>query len=424
MTAFGRPVEIERRRFPALDPEPPPRRWYERAARFATVVAVAGAVAAGVVFVVRVIGHSGRPAAPIGPVTGTASRVGRVALVSTDGSVALSDVDGTHLTTLHSLRRYPDQLLALSIDGRYLVASDGTIIAVQGGGVSIQQAHAVVTTQQMEAMPDPLANRDQDLIVGPASSIGLAPWDPFQERIFEPVHFAGTVSAIPFGTGKPVGLGIADAAAGDPQQVGAFVSVPSGESPHAAVNEGVPAPDARVELRDVGRPAVILATADSLNSALGQKPGGRVSLVPFPTPDGDRVAITVTDASEAGTSEGIVVLDRSGHVQYTLSAGSAPEAGQALAWSPDGRSLAFMSQGSTSSDVVVWVPGQRPLIRADPTPDDVPIRCLWAPDASAVLCATQPPDGSVDWNVAGARGGPVVAITARGLPVAWLPRSP
>jgi hypothetical protein len=331
-------------------------------------------------------------------------------LLGTNDALALSEVDGTSMTSLASLGHYPNQGLAMTADGRYLVASGGTVIAVHGAMLSIQPTHAVVTAQQTTTGPDPMADHDQDLVIVQQSG-------------------SGPVSVVPLATGKPVGLGTADVAEGDPQQAGVFVSVPSGPAGPPGPLTGGPVqsqlpPDGSIELRDAGRPAVVLATASSLNRALGENPARHVTLAPYPSPDGNRVAITVTDASGTSLTEGIVVIDRGGHLEYTLPAGSDPAAGQGLAWSPDGRSLAFVAIGPSSSAVVVWAPGRPPMARADPTPGDMPLHCLWAPDGSTVLCATFLADRTLDWNVAGANGGPVLAITAIGQPVAWLPSPP
>jgi hypothetical protein len=323
--------------------------------------------------------------------------------------VALSDADGTHVTAFSDLGQYPEGWLEPSLDGRYLVSSDGTVIAVNGERLSRMRTPAVLTSQQSPARPDPMAGQDRYLIVVPVGS-------------------AGAVSAVALGDGTLIELGTGEAATGDPQEAGAFVSVssvpPSPSSPAPAVNQASPVPDAQVELRDAGRPAVVLATSASLNRALGRSPGGSVALAAYPSPDGERVAITVADLSGNASTAGIVVVDRRGGIHYTLSAGSGPAAGEEVAWSPDGRALAFGSPGGASSGLVVWTLGRLPSSRADPTPGAAPLHCLWAPDASAVLCATIVlNEGMLEWNVAGAQGGPVVATAAIGQPVVWLKRS-
>jgi hypothetical protein len=365
-------------------------------------------VVVGAIAAIHALGHkrAPAPAATTAPATGPTAHLGRIILLGTNDALALSEVDGTAMTPLGSLGHYPNQGLAMSPDGRYLVASGGTVIAVHGMGLSIQPTHAVVAAKQMTAWPDPLANHDQDLVIIPQSG-------------------SGPVSVVPLATGKPVALGIADVAEGDPQQAGAFVSVPSGPpGPPIPQTGGSPQsqlpPDGWVELRDAGRPAVVLATASSLNRDLREAPARKVALAAYPSPDGNRVAITVTDASGVFNSEAIVVIDRRGHLEYTLPASAGPGAGLGPAWSPNGQSLAFVAVGPASSEVVVWTPGRPPLSRADPTPGDEPLHCLWAPDGSAVLCATFLADRTLDWNVVSASGGPVVAITAIGPPVGWL----
>jgi hypothetical protein len=396
------PAQAERARFPALDPEPPPRPWYQRVVRFVAAAAAFAAMILAAIVAVHAVGQKGAPKAA--PPSGPAGRLGRIVLLGSNDELALSEVDGTHMTFLVSLGHYPNQGLAMSADGRYLVTSGGTIIGVHQGRLSIQPSQAKVGAQLATTAPDPLADHDRDLVL---------------------VQQAGTgaVAVVPVATGKPVELGVADVAEGDPQQAGVFVSVPTGrllpQTGTSYYQVSVP-PDGRVELRDVGHPSVVLATASWLNRALGQGPARQVALAPYPSPDGNRVAITVMDASGSFNNEAIVILDRNGRPEYTLPAGLGPAAGQGLAWSPDGRSLAFVAIGAASSAVVVWTPGRPPITRVDPTPGDMPLRCLWAPDGSAVLCATWLADRSLDWNVADAGGGPVLAITAIGQPVAWL----
>src|SRR5215475_1962973 len=87
----------ERRRFPALDPEPPPLPWWRRLVIPAVVLVLAGAVVAAVQFWPFHAGGRG-PAATTGGSPGAAAAAdGRIVTITPTGALALSDPDGTHM---------------------------------------------------------------------------------------------------------------------------------------------------------------------------------------------------------------------------------------------------------------------------------------------------------------------------------------
>jgi hypothetical protein len=361
-------------------------------------VAVLGAallIAGAIIAVAHSMGHHGRGA------TSLSGSTAPVLTLSTSGILAVTNVDGSHQALLPALGRYNSEPPSVTLDGRYLVAANGTVIALDGRRLATVATHAVPAAQQSPAYPDSLADHDQQLVL----------------------TAIGRVSLVSLATGHATSLGVADAVAGDPQQAGVFVSVASGQpAPTSGSNPGQPLiPDGRVELRDSARPTMVLATAVSLNRALGYAPGEPVALAPYPNPAGDLVAISVTVATGTNTTEGVVTVDRSGRVRSILPAGLDPLAGEELNWSANGNALAYGAPGSGSSELVVWVPGSPPSARADPTPGDQPIRCLWSPTGTSILCETLLPGGTLDWDVAGAGGGPVSAFPAPGPPLAWLP---
>jgi hypothetical protein len=339
-----------------------------------------------------------------------------VLTLTSNGTLALSDLSGSEVVTrLPEFGRYNKVPPSMAIDGRYLVAPNGTVIAINGRRLTTISTHAVATARESPADPDPFADHDGALVLTDAGggADGTA---------------AAHITVVSLATGRRMSLGIANTAAGDPQQAGAFVSVASGPTPPpdvAGVVSGPPLiPDGRVELRDSGRPTVVLATAATLNRALGQAGRTPVALTPYPSPDGDHVAISVTDATGAGSSEGVVIVDRSGRVGPVLPAAVGPAPGEVVTWSPSGSALAYGTPGLGTSGLAVWAPGRPPIIRPSPTPGDQPVRCLWSPNGTSVICETFLPTGTLGWNTAGARGGPITAIAAPGPLLAWLEAGP
>lgn len=391
-------VDASLARFPAVDPEPPPRPWYSRAARAAGALGAAVLIAGAALAIARSVGHDGHQAASL---SGSGAHV---LTVSASGTLEVSDPSGGHVTPLPALGRYGNAPPSVSLDGRYLVAANGSLIAINGPRLVIVPTHAVPSARESPAAPDALADHDRALVLTTTP--------------------AGQVSVVSLATGGAVSLGVADAVAGDPQQPGAFVSVASGPTPPpavAGVASGPPLiPDGRVELRDSGRRTVVLATTASLEQALGDRSRDPVALAPYPSPAGDRVAISVTDATGAGSSEGIVIVSRTGRIEAALPASLGPAPGGEPAWSPTGNTLAYGAPGLASSGLAVWTPGRPPVIRPDPTPGDQPVRCVWSPNGASIMCEMFLPGGTLDWDTAAADGGRIAAFAAPGPLLAWL----
>ena len=231
------------------------------------------------------------------------------------------------------------------------------------------------------------------------------------------------VTAFSLATGSPSSLGSADSTAGDPQSVGAFVSVAAPAS--ASVTATQVFPDSRIELRDAGRPAVVLATAGALERALGQSRNNPVQLVPYPDPQGDKVAVVVQPVAGSPDGSGIVVLGRAGRV---LAAAPTPFGVQgAPAWSPSGTEIAYVSTGNTGPALFLWTIGRPAAARAFPSAASAASAagsyswCVWSPDGRSVLCASAVPGNRGDWVVASSSGGMMLAVRGPGLPLAWLP---
>ena len=211
-------------------------------------------------------------------------------------------------------------------------------------------------------------------------------------------------------------LGDGDQVAGDPAAAGVFTTVSTSFQTGVSV---VTTPDATVVIRDEGRPPVLLATARQLTRDLGLSRRLAVTLAVYPSPSGTEAAVTVRPAS-GGLGGGLVILTRSGRAVARLPAraGAAPAPG-GPAWSPSGKSLAYL--GTTSGgapELSVWSAGRRPPVSsALPASAGRYGECVWAPDATSVLC---PASSGSQWVIAPTGGGQPAVVPGLGMPVAWL----
>jgi hypothetical protein len=399
-----------RARFPALDPEPPPRPWWWRAAVAAAVLAVAAGVAAAVAFwpFSARSARAGTAARP--PGLPAAIDRGRIVALNPAGYLALSDPDGTRVTRVSALGD-AGQSVAAAPDDRYLSLGNGQLAVVRNGAtLAAYPSKVPLSSQYAAAWPDSFANHDRDLIM-------LLDYGDSAYSTQNPV------TAFSLATGSSSSLGTADSTAGDPQSVGAFVSVAAPVS--ASVTATQVSPDSRIELRDAGRPAVVLATAGALDRALGQSRNNPVQLVPYPDPQGDKVAVVVQPVAGSPDGSGIVVLGRAGRV---LAAAATPFGVQGVpAWSPSGTEIAYVSTGNTGPALFLWTIGRPAAARAFPSAASAASAagsyswCVWSPDGRSVLCASTVPGNRGDWVVASSSAGMMLAVRGPGLPLAWLP---
>lgn len=401
----GQPHTI-RQRFPALDPEPPPA---ARRRLLALAVAVGLVAALGVGLLLGLSGssggHQGRTGVPLG-----VSRSARVVLITPLGELATAGIDGTHLAVLGSLGRYGNGLPVASPDGQFLVAPDGTVYSLRDGTVLPVKAGFHMPQNHVLSMSGPFADHDLAVLVLTEGMFGA------------PTASAG-VDATPLSGGQPAPLGDADEAVGDPQQLGAFVSVP-GQEVGASPGGQVAPPDSSVELRDAGAPAVTLITAARAAAAVGLDPGVAVVLYPAPDPQGDKVAVGVVPAS-GGLTEGLVVLDRRGRAVAQVPVSLGPIAGSLVSWSPDGSGLAFIGSGVDGREIATWRLGGGVSVRTVPGGGTFATRCIWSADGSAVICsagirgAAKP-----QWYIATSTPGPVAVVAAPGYAISSMPGLP
>jgi WD40 repeat protein len=393
-------------RFPALDPEPPPRSWRWRAASAGVTVAAAAGLAAVVLLVLWLTGGS-RSATGAAPGVG-----GKVLFLSTSGSLGVASPDGSGVRNLAGLGSHAlngGAQAIPSLDGSYVVTADGAVFYVAGGTVSPRRSSLDLAAEQQFQLSydNPFTDADEDLVLlaGGPGTYGSTD--------------AG-VSLFNWRTGTPAGnLGNGDqiaGPAGDPQGSGAIVPV---AAPAGSAGEA----DSRVELRDLGRPAVVLVTAGSVDRALGRSPDLAVVLSPFPDPAGDKIAI-IASAAQPGLhpSAGVVVVDRSGHLLSSLTGTAPPESGYGVEWSPDGKSLLYVALGTSGQEAVVWNSGSgTPLTRPLPNPGDNAAYCIWSPDGTEVLCATVDLQSrAVTWVTGSSGAGPLLPHPGPGVPVEFV----
>src|SRR5262249_44685377 len=185
-------------------------------------------------------------------------------------------------------------------DRRFVATLRGDVLSVNNVDGLDQTDVPTITKAALLGGPDTFAAQDQAVIVV-ASSGEQVP--------------TSAASALALADRSPVALGVADEAAGDPAALGVFVSVafPGASSVTPAAGY-LGLRDSRVELRDAGQPAQVLATASQLNAYLGQPADRHVHLSVFPNPTGTAVAVVLNPPTGGATNVGVVVLDRRGHL--------------------------------------------------------------------------------------------------------------
>ena len=245
------------------------------------------------------------------------------------------------------------EMVMVALDHRFVTTLQGDLLAVNNAGGLDQTDVPRITRAALLGGPDTFAAGDTAVIVVASSG--------------EQLH-TGAISALLLQGRRSVALGIADEAAGDPQALGAFVSVAlPGASSEVPVGGYLGLPDSRVELRDAGQPASVLATAAQLNAALGQPKAQPVHLSVFPNPAGTAVAVMLDPPLGADRNVSVVVLDRAGRVIGRVPAAVGPVQYSWLSWSPDGRSLAYQTGAPSGTSLAVWREGARPSSAPRPT---------------------------------------------------------
>jgi hypothetical protein len=403
--------ESRRPRFPALDPEPPPSARYRRIARNAAITVVAVAAVLGLTrlttYLLSSSGH-GPAASPKSSVPvreASDAPPGRILSLTGSQYLAVSDLRGDHPTQLSSLGKFspsPEPTL----DSRYVVTPFAQLITFSSRGQPIVTPMNNVDAGWWQPVAsEPLTDHDRYAVLnGNAGSYDSGN---------NPIEISSLA------TGRVNSSWEADNAAGDPQAAGIFASVAT--PPEATSNPSNLFPDASVQLLDSGRPRVVLASAAQLNRDV-QLPASTPTLFfPYPSPDGDMVAIVVRPITAPGASSaegGVVIVTRTGREVTSFGGGGVI----APSWSPASASLAFTANSGAGSVLHVWnTSGQS-------TSQDIPAAagklysdCVWSPAGAWILCAAPGANqAGQDWVVAAASGGPLVATHGPGFPIAWL----
>jgi hypothetical protein len=330
---------------------------------------------------------------------------GRILAQDAEGTLVLVDPATDRVIGPAGLGVPSGEVVMAAPDRRYVTTLQGDLLAVTADG-ALDHTSAPRITQALLGGPGTFAAHDQAVIVVASGDQQLR---------------TGAISALILNDRRSVALGTADEAAGDPQAVGAFVSVARpGSSSRVPAGGYLGLPDSQVERRDAGQPPARLATAAQLNEALRQPAGRAVHLSVFPNPAGTAVAVVLNPPLGGARNVGIVVLDRGGSVIGIVPPPIGPLEYTWPSWSPDGRSLAYPTVRAEGTSLAIWQEGGRLLIRTAPDNGAAFGYCLWAPDGSAILCPTSQA-ARANWDQGAAGGGRLFAAQAPGTPVAWLP---
>jgi hypothetical protein len=396
------PAESAARQFPLLDSEEPPRSWRRRLVIPAVVIVVVILAAGGFALVRSLLHRAPSSAAP----SHTLRAPGRIALVTKDQNLVVSRPDGTHVVKIPSLEQ-AGQFVTAALDNRYLSLGDGEVATATGRLPAMIHTKIYPFANGMQgANGAPFADHDKELLALTPNNYG-----PYTDN---------AASEISLATGRSTSFGTADEIAGDPHARGMFVSV-GAKVPLTAQTSNQNLPDARIELRDAGRPVVLLATAAMLNRDLGQPASLKVSLYPQPNPSGSEIAVEVGPVSGSGHA-GIVVLSRTGRVLAVVPTPTGVDSG--ATWSPSGRALAFTVARSGGTALSIWSPGGQ--LRSRPLPGAVNYDfCFWSPDGKWILCAApankKPNAMFSHWVIGKVADGAMTQVTGPGTPVTWLP---
>jgi hypothetical protein len=347
-----------------------------------------------------------------------------------------------------AVRIFQDEGLVVAQDDRFLATSTGRLIAVHHNTLGATEVAASIGNMALFGFSD----HDTALV-------GLRPERP-QAR--------PTVVIVGLTGGRTITLGNAAEVAGDPEGLGAFATVAAESQPRGPPPPGGYAgeADGRVELRDFGKPAVLLATSAEIEADVHQSPGP-ANLGVFPDRQGDKVAVRVNPTATGDRGAAVVVLDRNGRLLGAIPAGSGPIEYSQPAWSPNGTTLVYPSIAVPVASIArppvatiarrvasiarraasiarppvatiarppvatiarplsaisVWKLGDSIYTRTAPDLGASFGYCLWAATGTRFLCAstTFGADQAAQWVVGDARRGPLLKFPAAGVTLAWL----
>jgi hypothetical protein len=337
---------------------------------------------------------------------------GRIAIIAPLGALEISSPDGQHVKKVPALSDagYP---LLVSPDNRYLSEGNGQVITAPSQGLpAVIKTPIALWPYQVES-PDagPFADHDRYLVGTYQGGFG-------SESDRNPVLYS-------LATGHRIKFGAAHHIAGDPQSAGVFSSTAGKVLATTGVTTAIP--DTNVVLQRAGHRPQVLATDAELQRDLHRK-GGQAAqkasqgaeLVPYPSPSGDAVAITVTP-QDGSRDPGVVILSRSGRILGDVPTTDGPIPSAAPAWSPSGSALAFVGSGPGGPALYIWTRAGNKVHRY-PFPSATAGQykfCLWSPDGQSLLCSADHP--AQQWVIATMPGHTMTPLHGPGTPVAWLP---
>lgn len=421
MAGFGkRPL----RPFPALDPEPTRREAWRRrrwpAAGCAAAAAVA--VALGLTAPWSALSSPGSPARPPAPAR-FADAGGTVVYDAPSGVLGTAAPDGSRPVTLTGTGGLQGSDLPVD-SGGYAVNLEGQLVSARPdrpGSVRVLPGSAA---QQQFGEWATESFADGGRYVAATACVA----EPHAGQ-----SWAAQLFTVPGGQALPT-LGAVTDAAGDPASIGVFAALPA--SPDAVyatyicVDPGS-VPDTGIDLLRPGAAPHQVISAGALARAVGWPPGTPVSLAIEPSPDGRRLAVTVSLALQTprpGTPSYVVILTRNGTV---LGQRELPARTGVARWSPDGNQIAFgQAARGLPSEVTVWTVGAASRTIALVGHHDAGCtQLLWSPGGSQLLYAAAVTTAGLDraddlqhgWTVIDLKTGQSRDVRAPGQPVAWLP---
>lgn len=369
-------------------------------------MAAVGGMTVGAVALASTVGGGATAHTVIGAPSTSSS--GRILALTAAGQLELSPVDGAGSKILTDLGTFTQSGRdTTSPDGTLVLLGDGTLLSVHGGRVAVASRVRLARGLAVSFV-SPLADHEQAIVA---------------EQIVN--NGPGDVFGVPVAGGPAVRLGPGiGLIAGDPQELGAFVALPlAGSALNQAVSD-LPLTSA-VALEEAGKPRRVLVTSAQANVDLHQSPSVAVSMIPYPDPQGGKVAIAVIPSNPDAIG-GIVVVDRSGRLldwtaEFTGTYGLSPS------WSPNGTELAFTDQAPAGWELNLWTPnsvaGQQVVDNTTtqlfPDSPSGAGTCFWSPDGARVMCPTFTQSGAAwESNQVGSTG--IEISPAPGTAIGWV----
>ena len=300
---------------------------------------------------------------------------------------------------------------------QYVAAPDGRLLLHTTGYSSPPRSWRIINVSS-----DPLAAHDAAALEA-LHSTALTQTAPFADHdqaiVVVPQGLPGpqsNASIVALAGGRTLAIGRADAAAGDPQSFGAFVSPPINVAPTSPVGSS----DASIQLRDAGQPPITLASAGHLNEVVGQASATSVDLRVYPDPTGDKLAVLLNPPGASAANVPMVILNRQGEVLSFLPQAAGPTADTQPAWSPDGRLVAYPTDTPTGRALVIETLNAQLDLYPVSNRNTQLGSCVWAPTAITVVCLART-GLQTAWEFANRATGTLNRVKSRGYPVVWLP---